>query len=66
MRDECIACGFFRNGPAEIESAFPGMNSLGSAYSSVRAESGICDRLELFVSSRYSCTFFVPAGDAAP
>ena len=58
MMAECINCGFFRNDPAVIEKDFPGLNSLSSAYSSVRADSGICDRLELFVSSRYSCTFF--------
>ncbi len=60
MRDSCINCGFFQNNPVMIETAFPGLNSLSSAYSSVRAESGVCDRLELFVSSRYACTFFEP------
>jgi hypothetical protein len=66
MRDKCIDCGFFRNDPVVIEKAFPGLNSLSSAYSSVRAESGICDRLELFVSSRYSCTFFAQADNSEP
>ena len=61
MRAECINCGFFQNNPAMIEKAFPGLNSLSSAYSSVRAESGICERLELFISSRYGCAFFVQA-----
>jgi hypothetical protein len=60
MRAKCIDCRFFQNSPVMIETAFPGLNSLSSAYSSVRAESGICDRHELFISSRYSCTFFEP------
>ncbi|MGD0886912.1 MAG: hypothetical protein ABSA46_18880 [Thermodesulfovibrionales bacterium] len=66
MRANCIDCGFFRNDPVMIETAFPGLNSLSSAYSSVRAESGICDRLDLFVSSRYGCTFFVQADNSQP
>ena len=66
MRAKCIDCRFFQNNPAMIETAFPGLNSLSSAYSSVRADSGICDRLELFVSSRYGCTFFVQADNSDP
>jgi hypothetical protein len=66
MREACINCGFFQNDPVVIETAFPGLNSLSSAYSSVRGESGICDRLELFVSSRYGCTFFVQADNSEP
>jgi len=66
MIAKCIDCGFFQNDPAIIETAFPGLNSLSSAYSSVRAESGICDRLELFVSSRYGCTFFVQTDNSGP
>jgi len=64
MTAECIACAFFQNNPAVIETTFPGLNSLSSAYSSVRGESGICDRLELFVSSRYGCKFFVQADNS--
>ncbi len=66
MIAKCIDCGFFRNNPVVIETSFPGLNSLSSAYSSVRAESGICDRLELFVSSHYGCKFFVQADNSAP
>jgi hypothetical protein len=60
MRDECLACGFFQNNPVVLETVFPGLNSLSSAYASVRAESGICNRLDLFVSSRYGCAYFEP------
>jgi len=66
MRAKCIDCRFFQNNPVMIETAFPGLNCLSSAYSSVRAESGICERLELFVSSRYGCTFFVQADNSEP
>ena len=60
MTNRCTCCSFFKNDPALIEMIFPGLNSLSSAYSSVRAESGICDRHELFISSRYGCTLFEP------
>jgi hypothetical protein len=66
MGDKCIDCMFFHNDPVMIETAFPGLNSLSSAYSSVRAESGICDRLELFVSPRYTCAFFAQADNSEP
>jgi len=66
MIAKCIDCGFFQNDPAMLETVFPGLNSLSSAYSSVRAESGICGRLDLFVSSRYGCTFFVQADNPEP
>jgi len=46
-----------------IEAAFPCLNSLSSAYLSVRAEAGICDGLDLFVSSCYDYIFFVPVQD---
>ena len=58
MIAKCIDCGFFQNDPAMIETAFPGLNSLSSAYSSVRAESGICDRLELFEKNRIMSFLF--------
>ncbi len=61
MLAKCLNCGFFQNSPATIEAVFPGLNSLSSAYSSVRGEAGICDRLDLFVSQRYGCIFFEPA-----
>lgn len=65
MRVNCIECAFFQNDPVMLERAFPGLNSLSSAYSSVRAESGTCNRLELFVSSRYECTLFEPVDFSA-
>ncbi len=54
----CRNCRFFNGDPAAIEAAFPGLNSLSSAYSSVRAEAGICSRRELFVSPSRGCEDF--------
>lgn len=58
MSEKCLGCRFFDNNPVSIERGFPGLNSLSSAYASVRAESGICSRLDRFISSNYGCTYF--------
>ena len=54
----CRNCRFFNGEPASIEAAFPGLNSLSSAYSSVRADAGICNRHGLFVSPSKGCEDF--------
>ena len=59
----CRNCMFFNGEPASIEAAFPGLNSLSSAYSSVRADAGICNRHGLFVSPSKGCKDFED-GDA--
>jgi len=53
-----INCRFFNSDPALIEGAFPGLNSLSSAYSSVRADAGICSRRDLFVAPATGCRDF--------
>jgi hypothetical protein len=58
MRDQCINCKFFENDPAFIEAAFPGLNSLSSAYGSVRAEAGICSQHDLFLAPWKQCADF--------
>lgn len=64
--DRCIGCRFFNNNPALIETVFPGLNVLSSAYSSVRAEAGICSRHEVFISPGYNCRLFEPARRLSP
>jgi len=58
MEDTCICCTHFDNRSAMIESVFPGLNSLSSAYGSVWAESGICNLHELFLSPWRRCGDF--------
>ena len=58
MEYKCMYCRYFDNRSAVIESAFPGLNSLSSAYGSVWAESGICSLHELFLSPWRGCRDF--------
>ncbi len=59
INDRCGDCEFFNNDPEWIEAAFPGLNSLSSAYASVRAEAGTCSRRGLFLPPwKESCRYF--------
>ncbi|HEX8949738.1 MAG TPA: hypothetical protein VF790_12285 [Dissulfurispiraceae bacterium] len=58
MSGKCISCNFFDNDPVLIETSFPGLISLSSAYASVREDAGICSRHGLFVSSWRGCKDF--------
>jgi hypothetical protein len=44
----CRPCAQFNDDPAFIETAFPNINLLGSAYSSTRGDAGICQKLDRF------------------
>jgi len=56
----CGACRFFTGTPAALERAIPGLNILSSAYGSVRADTGLCERHEFFVTSTTpACPQFV-------
>jgi hypothetical protein len=48
----CAACRFFTDAPAALERALPGLNNLSSAYGSVRADTGLCQRQDVFVTAR--------------
>jgi hypothetical protein len=48
----CAACRFFTGAPAELERAIPGINILSSAYGSVRADTGLCERHGVFTTAR--------------
>ncbi len=58
MVNSCSRCRHFSNNDAEIEKAFPGLNSLSSAYGSVRADAGICSLHDLFLTPRHHCADF--------
>jgi hypothetical protein len=48
----CAACRFFTGAPAALERAIPGLNILSSGYGSVRADTGLCQRHDVFVTAR--------------
>jgi len=48
----CAACRFFTGAPAVLERAIPGVNILSSAYGSVCADTGLCERHGVFTTAR--------------
>jgi hypothetical protein len=52
---QCASCAHFRNDPAYLESAFPGLTSLSSGYGSVRSNDGLCARHELYLGAGAWC-----------
>jgi hypothetical protein len=48
----CAACRYFTGAAAALERAVPGVNILSSAYGSVRADTGLCERHDIFVTAR--------------
>jgi hypothetical protein len=62
----CGSCRHFRNDPAYLEAATPGLASLSSASASVRADDGLCLRRDRYLGARASCTRFAAALGANP
>jgi hypothetical protein len=61
---KCGGCRFFTGAPAALERAVPGLNVLSSAYGSVRADTGLCERHDVFVTARSpACGEFEGSGD---
>jgi len=54
----CGACGHFNNAGATLESAFPGMTTMGSGFASARASDGICTLHDVYLSDRAGCDRF--------
>jgi hypothetical protein len=52
---ECGHCLHFQNHPAALEMTWPGLTSLSSGFSSVRAQDGLCNRHDLYLSAGDSC-----------
>jgi len=53
--DSCRNCRHFSALPAYIAAIFPGLASLSSAYSSVRAEDGLCGLNDRYVDASSVC-----------
>ena len=58
----CGRCVHFRNDRAYLEAAMPGLSSLSSGDASVRADDGVCERHDRYLSARASCADFAAAG----
>jgi hypothetical protein len=56
----CGACAYFRNDPAYLEQAFPGLTALGSGSSSTRAEDGLCLMHDCYLAADSACLEFRP------
>jgi hypothetical protein len=58
----CRSCRHFDDDPRSLEARLPGLTILGSAYSSTRADAGLCAILDRFQSpiDAAACLHFVP------
>ena len=57
----CGNCAHFRNDPAWLEQAIPGLASFSSGDASVRAEDGICQHHDRYLGAYASCADFAAA-----
>jgi hypothetical protein len=51
----CAGCRYFTNRPAELESLLPGLNTLGSAFGSVRDGDGLCQLHHRYLRATSRC-----------
>lgn len=56
----CQNCAHFKNDPATIEAAYPGLTTMSSGFASVRDRDGFCNCHELYLSAHDSCPDFAP------
>ena len=54
----CGRCIFFDNSPATIEAAFPGLSTMSSGSASVKAQDGLCNKHDLYLSFHDVCPAF--------
>ena len=54
----CLECKHFKNAPADLEAALPGLSSLSSAYAAVRCDDGICAVHRRYVAASSVCPAF--------
>lgn len=56
---ECRSCVHFRNDPAYLECALPGLTSFSSAHASVRGDDGLCLHHDRYLGANASCSDFL-------
>jgi len=54
----CKNCRFFNGEPAVLEASIPGLRVMGSAYSAVVHNDGLCARHDRYLSGTYHCGDF--------
>lgn len=54
-KERCLTCRHFRNDPKFIEQTYKGLNVLSSGNASVRADDGICEVRDEYLSANYWC-----------
>jgi hypothetical protein len=54
----CGACRQFANDGTSLETAFPGLVTMGSGFASVRANDGVCKLRGIYLSDRAGCMRF--------
>jgi hypothetical protein len=54
----CGLCRYFNAAPADLEQAIPGLVTMGSGYSSVRDEDGICGLHDRYLGRTNHCAAF--------
>lgn len=54
----CQHCIYFKNDPAFIEAAYPGLTVMSSGFASVRDRDGICSYNQIYLSAGDSCSNF--------
>ncbi len=55
----CQHCAHFKNNPAAIEEAYPGLTALSSGFASVRHHDGFCNHHQYYLSALDSCKEFM-------
>ncbi len=54
----CADCRHFSNAPELLERRIPGLKVMGSGYSAVRTEDGLCALHDRYLSAGYRCASF--------
>ena len=63
----CGRCRFFVGEPRALEQAIPGLGILSSGYGSVRDDTGLCSRHDMFVTAgNKACIEFAPSASDGP
>jgi hypothetical protein len=57
----CSSCQHFKNAPAALEAAFPGLSSLSSGYAAVRLNDGLCAQHDRYVNASSHCPRYAAA-----
>jgi hypothetical protein len=60
VKERCGRCVSFRNDRAYLEAVMPGLSIMSSGDASVRADDGVCERHDRYLSARASCADFTP------